>query len=102
MKNEHLQLAHPHNLKLTNEERIEHLKIAILFLKDHMKKFAKEIKIDNPTAYKFITNEVINMQRELKIRIDYLVPEALKLSILNQVLKTNRNLERIYPIIVEH
>ena len=81
MKNKCLELVHPRNFRLTKEERIEHLKIAILVLKDHMQKFGREIKKENPTAYKFITDEIINLERELKIRMDFLIPEVLKLAL---------------------
>ena len=46
-----------------------------------MQKFGREIKRENPTAYKFITDELINLERELKIRMDFLISEALKFAL---------------------
>jgi len=76
MEDEHNIMEHPYNLKATGEDRIEHLTLAILILREHIQKFGREIKTANPGAFIFITNKITEMERELKIRRDYVVPKV--------------------------
>ena len=66
--------AQPYSLIVSAENRIRHLTSAVLILREHMKKFGKDMKVKAPKAYSFITTKISEMERELQIRRDFMIP----------------------------